>query len=156
MKLFCRKIILPKPNPRRSPRLQSITRHRPLCFSVPSVVKIAVLCLLTALLCLPAWAGGFSKTYSFNTGEVVVANNQKRSSWVPVALLFHFTEPVDTTVSIKRLSKGEEFLLSTVTLTNVQDITWIPEADYPFNFGDSLVISTTATTGTLELIQRSN
>jgi len=113
------------------------------------LMPIAFLC------CCAAIAGGFSKTYSLNTGEVVVANNQKRSSWVPVALLFHFIEPVDTTVSIKRLSKGEEFLLSTVTLTNVQDITWIPEADYPFNFGDSLVISTTATNGTLELIQRS-
>ena len=129
MKSFCHKTILP---------------------------KSSVFCLLIAVLCVGiAVAGGFSKTYSLSSGTVTVANNQKRSSWVPVALLFHFTEPVDTTVSIKRLSKGEEFLLSTVTLTNVQDITWIPEADYPFNFGDSLVISTTATTGTLELIQRS-
>ena len=127
-------------------------RVRP-CYSV---AKSAVLCLLAAVLCVGvAVAGGFSKTYSLSTGTVSVENTQKRSSWVPVALLFHFTEPVDTTVSIKRLSKGEEFLLSAVTLTNVQDITWIPEADYPFNFGDSLVISTTDTNGTLELIQRS-
>ena len=87
---------------------------------------------------------------------MAVTNNQKRSSWHPVALLFHYTEPADPTVSIKRLSKGTEYLLSSVTLTNVQDVTWIPEADYPFNFGDALVISTTATNGTLELIQRSD
>jgi len=118
--------------------------------------KIAVLSILCFFVVIATTlAAGFSKTYSLATGEVVVANNQKRSSWVPVALLFHFTEPVSPTVSIKRLSKGTEFLLSTVTLTNVQDVTWIPEADYPFNFGDSLIISTTATNGTLEIIQRS-
>ena len=75
------------------------------------LMPIALLC------CCAAIAGGFSKTYSLNTGEVVVVNNQKRSSWVPVALLFHFIEPVDTTVSIKRLSNGEEFLLSTINHT---------------------------------------
>ena len=118
------------------------------------VIVLSFLCLLVAI--TSALAAGFSKTYSLSTGAVVVTNNQKRSSWVPVALLFHFTEPVDPTVSIKRLSNGTEFLLSTVTLTNVQDVAWIPEADYPFNFGDSLVISTTATNGILELIQRSD
>ncbi len=118
------------------------------------VIVLSFLCLLVAV--ATALAAGFSKTYSLATGEVVVANSQKRSCWVPVALLFHFTESVDPTVSIKRLSNGTEFLLSTVTLTNVQDVSWIPEADYPFNFGDSLIISTTATNGTLELIQRSD
>ena len=130
-------------------------RIRPLSSVLRRLVP--ALCLLTAVLCVgTALAAGFSKTYSLSNGAVVVSNNQKRSSWHPVALLFHFTEPVDPTVSIKRLSKGEEFLLSAVTFTNVQDITWIPDADYPFNFGDSLVISTTATNGTLELIQRSD
>ncbi len=118
------------------------------------MLPLGFLCLFVAI--STVLAGGFSKTFSLNTGEVVVTNNQKRSSWMPVAILFHFTEPVGTTVSIKRVSKGEEFLLSTVTLTHVQDITWIPEADYPFNFGDSLIISSTATTGTLEIIQRSD
>ena len=117
--------------------------------------SVAVCCVLLAV-SLAAYAAGFSKTYSLSTGTVTVTNNQKRSSWHPVALLFHFTESADPTISINRLSKGNEYLLSTVTLTNVQDVTWIPEADYPFNFGDALVISTTATNGTLELIQRSN
>ena len=117
--------------------------------------SVAVCCVLLAV-SLAAYAAGFSKTYSLSTGTVTVTNNQKRSSWHPVALLFHFTASADPTISIKRLSKGDEFLLSTVILTNVQDVTWIPEADYPFNFGDALVISTTATNGTLELIQRSN
>ncbi len=118
-------------------------------FNSKFLVSVALLC------CCGALAGGFSKSYSLGGGTVTVSNNQKRSSWVPVALLFHFTEPVNPTVSIKRLSNGTEYLLSTVTLTNVQYVTWIPEADYPFNYGDSLVISTTATNGTLELIQRS-
>ncbi len=135
MRLFCHKIILPK-----------LTPHR-----------LLPLCLLSLFVAITvAVAAGFSKTFSLSTGEVVVTNNQKRSSWHPVAILFHFTEPVDPTVSIKRLSNGTEYLLSSTTLTNVQDITWIPEADYPFNFGDALIISTTATNGTLELIQRSD
>ncbi len=128
-------------------------RIRPLSSDLRRLV--AVLCLLLAV-SLAAVAAGFSKTFSLSTGEVVVTNNQKRSSWHPVAILFHFTEPVDPTVSIKRLSNGTEYLLSSTTLTNVQDVTWIPEADYPFNYGDSLIISSTATNGTLELIQRSD
>jgi hypothetical protein len=102
------------------------------------------------------FAGGFSKTFPLNTGAVTLGNTQKRSSWIPVAILFHFTEPVDTTVSIKRLSKGQEFLLSSITLSSVQDFTWIPEGDYPFNFGDTLVVYSSATNGTLEIIQRSS
>ena len=111
---------------------------------------------LALLCCCAAMAGGFSKTYSLDTGGVVVTNNQKRSCWVPSALLFHFTEPVDTTVSIKRLSEGHEYVLSKTTFTNTQDIIWIPEADYSFNFGDALIVTTTATSGTLEIIQRSD
>ena len=111
---------------------------------------------LALLCCCAAIAGGFSKTYSLNAGEVIVTNNQKRSCWVPSALLFHFTEPVDTTVSIKRRSKGHEYLLSKTTFINTQDIVWIPEADYPFNFGDALIVTITATSGTLEIIQRSD
>ena len=119
------------------------------------IPKVRFLVPIALLCCCVTFAGGFSKTYSLSAGEVVVTNNQKRSCWFPVALLFHFAEPVDSAVSIKRLSDGAEYLLSTVALTNVQDVTWIPEADYPFNFGDSLVISSTATNGTLEIIQRS-
>ena len=107
-------------------------------------------------LCSGVLAAGFSKTYSLSTGTITVENTQKRSSWSPVAILIHYTAPVDTTITIKRINNGNEYLLSTVTLTGVQDITWIPEADYPFNYGDSLVIFTTATSGTLELIQRSS
>lgn len=131
--------------------------HRAFKFQVSRFKFASVLCLLAAVLCVgTAVAGGFSKTYSLNTGTVTVENTQKRSSWHPVALLFHFAGPVDATVTIKRLSDGNEYLLSTITLSNVQDIIWIPEAAYPFNFGDSLVISTTAMNGTLELIQRSD
>jgi hypothetical protein len=168
MKLFCPKIVLPKssphrfrvlrdskPRPRHSPRLQGITRHgiRPLSSDFRRLAT--VLCLLLAV-SLASLAAGFSKSYSLSTGTVTVTNNQKRSSWHPVALLFHFTASADPTISVKRLSKGTEYLLSSVTLTNVQDVTWIPDADYPFNFGDALIISTTATDGTLEIIQRSD
>ena len=124
---------------------------------LPTAAKrLTVLCAMLLALCSGALAAGFSKTYSLSTGAVTVENTQKRSSWSPVAILIHYTAPVDTTITIKRINNGNEYLLSTVTLTGVQDITWIPEADYPFNFGDSLVISTTATSGTLELIQRSS
>ena len=130
--------------------------HRLFKFQVSRFRSLPVLCLLISVLCLPAYAAGFSKTYSLSTGTITVENTQKRSSWAPVAILIHYTGSVDTTITIKRINNGNEYLLSTVTLTGVQDVTWIPDADYPFNFGDSLVISTTATGGTLELIQRSN
>ena len=146
-----------KPRPRRSPRLQSITRHRSRRSSVPSVVKKSVaICFVLLAISLAAYAAGFSKTYSLSTGTITIENTQKRSSWSPVAILIHYSASVDTTITIKRINNGNEYLLSTVTLTGVQDITWIPEADYPFNHGDTLVITSTDTSGILELIQRSS
>lgn len=127
-----------------------------LCSPCLCVRKSVAICFMLLAISFAAYAAGFSKTYSLTTGTVTVENTQKRSSWAPVALLFHFTAPVDTTITIKRINSGNEYLLSTVMLTDVQDVTWIPDADYPFNFGDSIVITTTATGGTLELIQRSS
>ena len=124
--------------------------------SKPTPHRSLVIFALLVFFVVNVFAGGFSKTYSLNTGEVIVANNQKRSCWVPSTLLFHFPEPVDVTVSIKRRSKGHEYLLSKITFTSTQDMIWVPEADYPFNFGDALIVTTTATSGTLEIIQRSD
>jgi len=114
----------------------------------------AVLCLLTSVLCLPAWAGGIATTHSLATGTVAITNTQKRSSWVPVALLFRFAAPTSGAITVERRTGSTAFLLTGCTLSNNQHAVWVPEADIPFNENDSLNITSTITNGTVEIIRK--
>ena len=115
---------------------------------------LAVFCLLTSVLCLPAWAGGIATTHSLNSGTVAITNTQKRSSWVPVALLFRFTTPTSGTITVERRTGSTAFLLTGCTLSNNQHAVWVPDADIPFNENDSLLVTSTITNGTVEIIRK--
>ena len=114
----------------------------------------AVLCLLTSVLCQPLLAAGIATTHSLATGTVAITNTQKRSSWVPVALLFRFTAPASGTITVERRTGSTAFLLTSCTLSNNQHAVWVPEADIPFNENDSLNITSTITNGTVEIIRK--
>ena len=114
----------------------------------------AVLCLLTSVLCQPLLAAGIATTHSLATGAVAITNTQKRSSWVPVALLFRFTAPASGTITVERLTGSTAFLLTGCTLSNNQHAVWVPEADMPFNENDALNITSTITNGTVEIIRK--
>ena len=122
-----------------------------------------VLCLLSAVICQSALATGIATTHSLNSGTVAITNTQKRSSWVPVALLFRFTAPTSGTITVERCvpcgsdgggTGSTAFLLTSCTLSNNQHAVWIPEADIPFNENDSLKITSTITNGTVEIIRK--
>ena len=115
---------------------------------------LAVFCLLTSVLCLPAWAGGIATTHSLATGTVAITNTQKRSSWVPVALLFRFAAPTSGAITVERRTGSTAFLLTGCTLSNNQHAVWVPEADIPFNENDSLLVTSTITNGTVEIIRK--
>ena len=115
---------------------------------------LAVFCLLTSVLCQPLLAAGIATTHSLATGTVAITNTEKRSSWVPVALLFRFSAPASGTITVERRTGSTAFLLTSCALSNNQHAVWIPEADIPFNENDSLNITSTITNGTVEIIRK--
>ena len=129
-------------------------KQKPEAYSLKSIAFLSVLCLLTSVLCLPAWAGGIATTHSLSSGTVAITNTQKRSSWVPVALLFRFTAPTSGAITVERRTGSTAFLLTGCTLSNNQHAVWVPEADIPFNENDALNITSTITNGTVEIIRK--
>ncbi len=121
-----------------------------------SITGLAVLCLLTSVFCQPAFAGGMSSQHSLEQGSVSITNTQKRSSWVPVAVLFRFDDPSSGTITVERRTGSTSFLLTSCTVSNSQHAIWIPEATIPFNLNDVLNISSTITNGTTEIIRKAD
>jgi hypothetical protein len=114
----------------------------------------AVLCLLTSVLCQPLLAAGIATIHSLRSGTVAITNTQKRSSWVPVALLFRFDAPASGAITVERRTGSTAFLLTGCALSNNQHAVWVPEADIPFNENESLNITSTITNGTVEIIRK--
>ena len=106
------------------------------------------------LLCQPAFAGGMSSLHSLDSGSVTITNTQKRSSWVPVALLFRFDAPASGTITVERRTGSITFQLTTVDLSDNLYAVWIPEAPITFSLNDVLSISTPAAAGYVEIIRK--
>jgi hypothetical protein len=117
------------------------------------IVHLSSFVLMLAL-CASSSAAGIATTHSLATGTVAITNTEKRSSWVPVALLFRFTAPTSGTITVERRTGSTAFLLTGCTLSNNQHAVWVPEADIPFNENDSLNITSTITNGTVEIIRK--
>ena len=110
--------------------------------------------VLVLALCASSSAAGIATTHSLATGTVTITNTEKRSSWVPVALLFRFSAPASGAITVERRTGSTSFLLTSCALSNNQHAVWIPEADIPFNENDSLNITSTITNGTVEIIRK--
>ena len=117
------------------------------------IVHLSSFVLMLAL-CASSSAAGIATTHSLATGTVAITNTEKRSSWVPVALLFRFTAPTSGTITVERRTGSTAFLLTGCTLSNNQHAVWVPEADIPFNENDALNITSTITNGTVEIIRK--
>jgi hypothetical protein len=117
------------------------------------IVHLSSFVLMLAL-CASSSAAGFSTVHPLSSGTVSITNTQKRSSWVPVALLFRFTAPTSGTITVERRTGSTAFLLTGCTLSNNQHAVWVPEADIPFNENDSLLVTSTITNGTVEIIRK--
>ena len=116
--------------------------------------QIVVLCLLTSFFCQSVMAAGMSTSHSLESGTVSITNTQKRSSWVPVALLFRFDAPATGTITVERRTGSTAFLLTSCAVSNNQNAVWVPEASIPFNENESLFITSTITNGTVEIIRK--
>ena len=117
------------------------------------IVQLSSFVLMLAL-CASSSAAGIATTHSLSSGTVAITNTQKRSSWVPVALLFRFAAPTSGAITVERRTGSTAFLLTGCTLSNNQHAVWVPEADIPFNENDSLNITSTITNGTVEIIRK--
>ena len=106
------------------------------------------------LLYQPAFAGGMSSLHSLDSGSVTITNTQKRSSWVPVALLFRFDAPATGTITVERRIGSITFLLTTIELSDNLYAVWIPEAPITFSLNDVLLIYTPAAAGSVEIIRK--
>lgn len=127
---------------------------KPKAYSLKSMVFLFALCALLYSPC--ANAAGLSSVHSLTTGTVSITNTQTHSSWVPVAVLFSFDEPVAATITITRQTGAASFQLATVELTDNQFAVWLPEAPYTFNLNDVLVVTSTASGGTIEIIRKAD
>ena len=98
--------------------------------------------------------GGWSTTCTLVGGGVAVTNQQSNSTWTPVSVLFQFAAAAGGTAEVSRVSQGHTFVLATCAFTNVASIVWVPDADFPFAYGEALVIRCSATNGILQVIRK--
>ena len=109
---------------------------------------------MAALVACTTQAGGWATTYALTNGTVAVTNAQANFSWAPVAVLWSFTCGTNASLAVSRVSAGSAFRLGTMSVTNATTAVWVPEADYPFEFGDVLEVSCTATNGVVQIIRK--
>ena len=113
--------------------------------------NMGVVCVLVMLAAV-VWAAPWAKTYSLAAGTVAVTNQQANSVWCPVAVLWSFTEATTGTVTASRTSQGNTYLLGRLVVSNASTVIWVAEADYPFEYGDVLVLTSTVTNGAAQVI----
>lgn len=117
-------------------------------------MKRWIVAVVMVLVAGSAWAGGWSETYSLRSGGVSITNSQVNSSWVPVALMWKFTSAGSGTLEISRASASSSFPLANCTFTNATSMTWVPEAAFPFGFGEALTIRSSVTNGVVQVIRK--
>lgn len=135
-----------------APFCGKVLSHLPAAYSLKPIASLTLLCTMLHAPC--ANAAGISSTHTLATGTVAITNTQKRSAWHPIAILFRFNDPATGTITIQRESQNIQHLLATTTHSNNQHAIWIAPAAITFNENDILIISVTATNGTLELIRK--
>ena len=104
------------------------------------------------LVTVAGFAAPWATTHSLVTGTVSVTNSQANSVWCPVAVLWGFPAGATATVTAARTSQGHTYLLGQMAVSNTSTVIWVPEAEYPFEEGDVLVLTSTATNGAAQVI----
>ena len=117
-------------------------------------MKRWIMAVVMVLVAGGAWAGGWSETYSLGSGAVSITNSQANSSWVPVALMWRFTSAGTGTVEVSRVSLGVSFILGNCGFTNASSMVWVPEAAFPFGFGEVMEIRSSVTNGVMQVIRK--
>ncbi len=99
-------------------------------------------------------AGGFAHTFGLGSGRVAVTNAQANSHWIPVSVMLRYASPAMGTAEVRRESQGHAFVLAATGFTNVTTLVWVPSIQYPFNYGDVLVIESSETNGVVQVLRK--
>ena len=109
--------------------------------------------ILAVFLPFAGIAGGSAASFRLDSG-VAITNTQANSSWAPVAVLVKFDAPATGTLTVRRVSQGVNVVVGSCVFANVSSVVWVPDAAFWFEFGDVLVIRSSATNGVAQLMRR--
>ena len=101
-------------------------------------------------------AAPWAQTYPLKGATVAVTNQQVNTVWMPEVVLWKFTAATNATLTVSRVSQGNTYLIGSLTVTNASTVVWIPEADFPFEYGDALQMTSTVTNGQIQIIRKGN
>jgi hypothetical protein len=91
-----------------------------------------------------------------NTANHVVSftNAQANFAWSPAAVVLALPAPASLSVTISRSGNGSSVVLAQKTVSDADTIIWVPDADYVFNAGSALSVSSTVAQFTVQLHRR--
>lgn len=100
------------------------------------------------------YAAPWAQIYPLKGSTVAVTNQQVNTVWMPEVVLWKFTAATNAALTVSRVSQGNTYLIGSLTVTNASTVVWIPEADFPFEYGDVLQMTSTATNGQIQIIRK--
>ncbi|MEI6789471.1 MAG: hypothetical protein WCL49_13420 [bacterium] len=102
------------------------------------------------------YAAPWAQTYPLKGATVAVTNQHLNTVWMPEVVLWKFAVATNATLTVSRVSQGNTYLIGSLSVTNASTVVWIPEADFPFEYGDALQLSSTVTNGQVQIIRKGN
>ena len=117
-----------------------------------NICMILGLLVATRVACAAPWA----QTYSLNGSMASVTNQQANNVWMPAAVLWKFPTATNATLTVWRVSQGNAYLLGNLSATNASTVIWVPDAEYPFEYGDVLQVTSTVPNGQVQIIRKGN
>ena len=102
------------------------------------------------------YAAPWAQTYPLKAATISVTNQQVNTVWMPEVVLWKFTAATNAALTVSRVSQGNTYLIGSLTVTNASTVVWIPEADFPFEYGDALQMTSTVTNGQIQIIRKGN
>ena len=100
------------------------------------------------------YAAPWAQTYPQSGTTILLTNQQANSVWVPVTVLWKFPAGTNATLTVSRVSQGNTYLIGNLAVTNSSTVIWVPEVEYPFEFGDVLQLTSTVTNSHVQVIRK--
>jgi hypothetical protein len=117
-----------------------------------SIIAILFFLVLTGA----AYAAPWAQTYPLNGSLIMLTNQQVNTVWMPVTVLWKFPANTNATLTVSRVSQGNTYLIGNLPVTNASTVIWVPEVEYPFEFGDVLQLTSSVTNAQVQIIRKGN
>jgi hypothetical protein len=103
-----------------------------------------------------AYAASWAQTYPLNGSMIMLTNQQANTAWIPVTVLWKFSTDTNVTLTVSRVSQGNTYLIGNLSVTNTSTVIWVPEVEYPFEFGDILQVTSSVPNVQVQIIRKGN